>query len=148
MIEISAEMREAIDNALANGTPCILATASRAGEPSIGFRGSMMVWDQENLAYWERSKKSGIEHIEENPLVVVLYRDPARRLGWKFFGTATVFRDGPLREQVMGRVVPRELEPDPERKGYAVIIRVDRITTLGEKDLQLREPSPTAAPEA
>ena len=52
MIDIDDEMRELIDNALANGTPCILATASPTGEPGVGLRGSMMVFNSDSLAYW------------------------------------------------------------------------------------------------
>lgn len=138
MIRLTEEMKQSLNNALANGTPCILATASKDGQPSIGFRGSMMAWDDEHLAYWERGKRSGIQHIEENPKVVVLYRDPAKRLGWKFFGAAAVHQEGELREQVMARVVKPELDRDPERQGFAVIIRVDQITNLLENTLQER----------
>ena len=39
MIQFTDEMREAIDNALANGTPCIVATASSDGViPTWGTR--------------------------------------------------------------------------------------------------------------
>ena len=79
MINIDDEMRELIDNALANETPCILATASPTGEPGVGLRGSMMVFNSESLAYWERTKRAGLEHIQANPKVVVMYRDPVAR---------------------------------------------------------------------
>ncbi len=46
--------KEAIDGALANGTPCVVATASARGEPNISLRGSMMVFDADHLAYWDR----------------------------------------------------------------------------------------------
>jgi len=45
MISISDQMKELIDNALANGSPCILATVSADGEPDICYKGSMMVFD-------------------------------------------------------------------------------------------------------
>jgi len=38
-------MRKMIDPALANGSPCILATVSAEGEPDIGYKGSMMIFD-------------------------------------------------------------------------------------------------------
>ena len=63
MIQIDDEMRELIDNALANGTPCILATASPTGEPGVGLRGSMMVFNSDSLAYWERTKRAGLVSI-------------------------------------------------------------------------------------
>ena len=71
MITLTQEMRERINNALANRTPCILATASATGEPSLGYKGSMMVFDDEHLAYWERARRGLLEHIEQNPKVTV-----------------------------------------------------------------------------
>ena len=139
MINITEEMRECIDNALAKRTPCILATASPTGEPSVGYRGSMMVFDDESLAYWERTYRAGLEHAEANPQVVMMYRDPSTRLAWKFHGDATVYRDGQIRDQVMARVVQPELDRDPERKGFAVIIRLNRIMTMGGEVVQQRD---------
>ena len=138
MIEFTDEMREAIDNALANGTPCIVATASADGDPNVGFKGSVMALDASRLAYWERSRRTILEHIEENPKVVVMYRDPARRLAWRFYGDATVHRDGSTRDDVMARVVQQELDRDPEREGFAIVIDVERITTLGADVVQER----------
>ena len=138
MIQFTDEMREAIDNALANGTPCIVATASSAGEPNLGFKGSVMALDDSRLAYWERSRRTILEHIEENPRAVVMYRDPATRLAWRFYGDVTVHRDGSVRDEVMARVVQPELDRDPEREGFAVVIDVERITTLGADVVQER----------
>ena len=53
MIRMTEEMRDLIDNAIANGTPCILATATKIGELYMSFRGSMMVLDDAFLAYWD-----------------------------------------------------------------------------------------------
>jgi predicted pyridoxine 5'-phosphate oxidase superfamily flavin-nucleotide-binding protein len=138
MIQITDKMRELVDNALANGCPCVLATASADGEPDIGYKGSMMVFDAEHLAYWERTRRQHLKNVLENPKVVVLFRDAKTRVNFRFHGVATVHEQGPLRDQVMARVVAPELEKDPERKGAAVIIRVDRITNLGGEVLQSR----------
>jgi predicted pyridoxine 5'-phosphate oxidase superfamily flavin-nucleotide-binding protein len=138
MISIIDQMREMIDNALANGCPCILATASADGEPDIGYKGSMMIFDKESLAYWERTRRQHLKNILENPRVVVLFRDPKSRVNWRFHGVATIHQQGPIREQVMARTVKDELDKDPERKGAAVVIRVDKITNLAGQVLQSR----------
>jgi hypothetical protein len=131
-------MREMIDNALANGCPCLIATASADGEPDIGFKGSMMVFDKESLAYWERTRRQHLKNLLENPRVVVLFRDPKSRINWRFHGVATIHEQGPIREQVMARTVKDELDKDPERKGAGVVIRVDKITNLAGQVLQTR----------
>ncbi|HXG49933.1 MAG TPA: pyridoxamine 5'-phosphate oxidase family protein [candidate division Zixibacteria bacterium] len=138
MIKLIDQMRELINPALANGCPCILATASPDGEPDIGYKGSMMVFDDESLAYWERTRRQHLKNLQANPKVVVLFRDPKTRVNWRFHGVATIHESGPVREQVMARTVAEELEKDPERKGAAVVIRVDKVTNLAGQVLQSR----------
>ena len=138
MIEILDQMKEMINPALANGCPCILATVSGEGEPDIGYKGSMMVFDKESLAYLERTKRVHLKNLKENQKVVVLFRDAKTKAAFRFHGTATVLDDGPVREQVMTRTVPAELEKDPERKGAAVVIKLDKVTNMGGQVLQSR----------
>jgi hypothetical protein len=138
MIKIIDQMRELIDPALANGCPCILATASPDGEPDIGFKGSMMVFDDESLAYWERTKRQHLKNLTANPKVIVLFRDAKTKVAWRFHGVATVHESGSVRDQVMARTVPAELEKDPERKGAGVVIKLDKITNMGGQVLQSR----------
>jgi hypothetical protein len=131
-------MRELVDNALANGCPCVLATVSADGEPDIGYKGSMMVFNDDSLAYWERTRRQHLKNVQANPKVVVLFRDPKSRVNWRFHGVATVHESGPVRDQVMARTVADELDKDPERKGAAVVIRVDKVSNLGGQVLQSR----------
>jgi general stress protein 26 len=138
MIAIIDQMRELVDNALANGSPCILASVSADGEPDSGYKGSMMVFDGESLAYWERTKRQHMKNVKENPNVIVLFRDAKTKAGWRFHGKATMHEDGPIRDQVMGRTVKEELDKDPERKGAAVVIRLDKITSMGGQVIQSR----------
>ncbi|MPZ75398.1 MAG: hypothetical protein GEU77_02640 [Deltaproteobacteria bacterium] len=138
MIKLIDQMRELVDQALANGNPCILATASADGEPDIGYKGSMMVFDDESLAYWERTRRQHLKNIVANPKVVVLFRDTKVGVNWRFHGVATVHDDGPLRDQVMARTVAAELDKDRERKGSAVIIKLDKVTNLAGQVLQSR----------
>jgi len=138
MIKLTDEMRNLINPALANGCPCILATASPDGEPDIGLKGSMMVFDDESLAYWERTRRQHLKNITANPKVIVLFRDTKTKVNWRFHGVATVHDSGAVRDQVMARTVPAELEKDPERKGSAVVIRIEKVTNLGGQVLQSR----------
>jgi hypothetical protein len=138
MIKLTDEMRELIDNALANRMPCILATASKSGQPTMSYRGSMMVFDDESLAYWDRSKRLSLQQLEENPQVCVMFRHPEKRIVWRFFGEAALHHNGPVRQQVMARVVQPELDRDPERQGIAVVIRVNTILAASGEVLQQR----------
>ena len=137
-VSITGEMKELVDSALADGAPCILGTASADGRPQMSLKGSVLVYDEGTLAYWERSKRSALENIGENPQVVILYRNPAKRVTWRFHGTATVHESGPVRDEVMGRTIKAEIDRDPERTGFAVLVRIDRITELSGNVLQQR----------
>ena len=140
MIKLTDQMRELIDSALAKGTPCLVATASKDGMPNVGYKGSVMVFDDDSLAYWERTRQGTLENVEKNPNVMILFRDPATRAAWRFVGKATVHKEGPLRDQVMARTVQAELDRDQERKGYAVIVRVDKVLPLsGQTPMQNRD---------
>ena len=141
MATINKEWWEAINGALADGTPCLLGTVSGDGQPQISPKGSMLVHDAGTLAYWERSKRTALANIQGNQNVVVYFRNPekAEQLPQgaclRFYGTCRVVEDGPEREAVMGKVVQRELDADKGRTGVAVIIDVDRITNLRGEDL-------------
>jgi predicted pyridoxine 5'-phosphate oxidase superfamily flavin-nucleotide-binding protein len=140
MIQLTQQMRDLIDPALAKGTPCLVATVSKDGMPNIGYKGSVMVFDDESLAYWERTLQGTSQNVEENPNIMILFRDPATRAAWRFVGKATVHKTGALRDQVMARTVQAELDRDPERKGYAVIVKVDKIMPLtGQTPMQSRD---------
>lgn len=140
MINLTQQMRDMIDPALANGTPCLVATASKDGVPNVGYKGSVLVFDDASLAFWERTYQGTLENIQENPTVMVLFRDPATRAAWRFVGQATIHKEGPLRDQIMARTVQAELDRDPERKGYGVLVRVDKVLPLGgQKPMQTRD---------
>ena len=139
MIKLTEEMKELFDTALADGFACLVGTATKDGQPQISPKGSVMVFDDETLAYWERAKRSGLANLEENPKVVVYYSHPVKRIRWRFYGEASVHESGPIREDVMSRTVQAELDRDPEREGVAVLIRVDQVGELSGNILQQRD---------
>jgi predicted pyridoxine 5'-phosphate oxidase superfamily flavin-nucleotide-binding protein len=127
------------DTALADGFACLVGTATKDGQPQISPKGSVMVFDDETLAYWERAKRSGLANLEENPKVVVYYSHPVKRIRWRFYGEASIHDSGAIREEVMSRTVQAELDRDPERLGVAVLIRVDQVGELSGNILQQRD---------
>jgi hypothetical protein len=132
------EFAEAINSAYDDKTPCIWATCDDQGRPDISIKGSSMVFDRDHLAYWERSHGTTIENLRRNPHVVMMYRNPARKLNQlRIFGEAEVHPTGDLREQVRARTIEPELAKDPENRGIAVVVRVHRVM-LGPDIIQRR----------
>jgi hypothetical protein len=137
MIKMTDLMRRLLDQALSDGVPCLVGTATRDGKPQISPKGSVAVLDEQNLCYWERSHRSALAHVSENPNVVVYYRNAARAeeikvrgAAMRFHGVARVIADGPDRERIWNATIPAEQERDPEKKGVGVMIRVSRIEEL------------------
>jgi hypothetical protein len=98
-----------------------------------------LVYDGETLAYWERAKRSALQNVGENPNVVIYYNHQAKRLRWRFHGKATVYADGPIRQEIIDRCVQEELNRDLELLGVAVLVKVEKITELSGNVLQQRD---------
>ena len=127
-IELTDEMAEEVNNARTNEIPCLVGTVGEDGEPDVAIRGSMMVFDKDHLAFWERSRLESLENLRSNPKICVFFRNSkVRGRAWRFYGEATLFEEGEMRQKIMDRVIQIELDADPERKGFGVLIRVDRV---------------------
>jgi hypothetical protein len=48
----------------------------------------------------------------------------------RFYDTATVHKSGPVCEKVWDRLIAPEKEWDKEKKGWAVLIKIDRAEDL------------------
>jgi hypothetical protein len=130
MIDLTG-MAEFVDNAAAQGVPALVATAGTDNQPNLAFKGSLMVWDKDHLAFWERAKGATLTDLQENPKIAAVYRNREAGKTWRFWGVAELLESGPVRERIMGRTIQAELDRDPERTGVAVLIRVDRVSGSG-----------------
>lgn len=48
----------------------------------------------------------------------------------RFYGTARLFRSGPVYEPVWTRLIQPEKDRDPDKKGFTVLIEVERAEEL------------------
>jgi len=138
MIDMNGEMKELVDRSHADGRSCTVGTSDKDGQPQLSLKGSVMVFDSETLAYWERAKRSALKNVAENPKVVVLYNNMDDKIRWRFYGTAEVHESGTIRDEVMARTVQAELDRDPDRLGVAVLVKVNKIAELSGTVLQER----------
>jgi hypothetical protein len=124
---------------------CLVATVLPNGFAQVTPRGSTMVYDEEHLALWERGQGSTTANLQNGTKVTVFFRKPALREAGilpkggiaRFYGLAAIHRAGHVYEEVWRRLVQPEKDRDPDRKGYAVLIRVERAEDLGGASLQL-----------
>ena len=126
------EFAEIVNNARTDDerslTTPLVATAG-TDYPDLAYRGSTMVFDRDHLAWWERTTgRETMANLEKNNRVAVWVRNPVRdRRPLRFYGEARVLESGPERDAVWEKVVQVEKDMDKEKKGVAVIVRVDRV---------------------
>jgi uncharacterized pyridoxamine 5'-phosphate oxidase family protein len=131
------QFAEIVDNARTDNASCLVAT-SNDGWPDAGLKGSVMVWDKDHVAWWERTLRETYAAVQRNPKVCVFCRNPVRdRRTIRMYGSAEIVSDAALRERIWDRVVDVEKEMDKEKKGQAVLVRVDRVR-VGIEDAQRR----------
>jgi hypothetical protein len=130
-----------VDNARTDheqGLTTGLVATSNDGQPDVALKGSLMVWDKDHLAWWERAKRETLAALGVNPRVAVFVRNPTRdRRSLRFYGEARVVDDPDLRERVWDRTVQLEKDMDKEGHGVAVIVRIDRVRA-GPFEIQRR----------
>jgi hypothetical protein len=135
------EFAEIVDNARTDGergqNTGAVATAND-GRPDVALKGSLMVWDTDYLAWWERGRAETEAAVRANPHVAVMVRNIVRdRRTLRFYGEARVVDDAELRERIWQRVTGIEKDTDPEKQGVAVLVRIDRVRA-GKFDIQRR----------
>ena len=138
MISLTPEMQDSINNARANGNPCIVATAARNGTPDLGYIGTMLTLSDSTLAYRNRGNNLTLVSPEENPKVIVIYRNAASGVGWKFRCTATEYEEGPYFDAVNSRLSPTG--SDTSHTGTVVVLEIDQVLTLFGEVLQEKVP--------
>lgn len=126
------EISQAINGALDNGTPVIAAYVDRDGQPQLSLRGTTQVYSADQLALWIRNPEGGlIAALPDNPRLTFFYRDPATGANYQIQGRGRVVADPRVRDVVFDNSPEREQAIDPERRGVAVVLDVDRVTGRG-----------------
>ena len=126
-------------------TTAQVASVLPNGYAQITMRGSLMVFDDEHIAWWERGKGTTTGNLKDGDKVTVFYRNPKLREDGtlpaggvaRFYGTVKLHKAGDTREQIWAKVVQPEKDRDPEQKGWGVLMAVERAEDLGGNALKL-----------
>ncbi len=137
MATIPKTLHDHIDTAFPDNV-CLLGSALPNGYAQITPRGGIMVLDDHHLASWERGKGATAGNLTDGTKLTVYFRKPQLRADGilpkggiaRFYGTAVVHRSGPVYDEVWRRLVQPEKDRDPDKKGYAVLIKVERAEDL------------------
>jgi len=134
-------VRNSVNNAWEDGYPCLLGTAGPDG-PNISPKGSMMLFDDRHLAYWERSKLQALENLRHDKRVIVFYNNMKAQLDGRmesgflrFYGVAELHEDGPIHDAIFARLSKREATHVGADTGIGVLITIDRALDVRGKPI-------------
>jgi Pyridoxamine 5'-phosphate oxidase len=124
---------------------CLVATVLQNGFAQVTPRGSTMVFDDEHLALWERGKGTTSQNLKDGSKITVFFRKSELRQAGilpkggiaRFYGVAELHKSGPIYEEIWNRLVQPEKDRDPEKKGFGVLIKVERVEDLDGAPLNL-----------
>lgn len=144
MARIPKVLHEHVDTAFPANV-VLVGSVLPNGFAQITPRGSAMVFDDAHLALWERGKGSTNANLQDgSKLTFFLRKGSLREAGLlpkggvaRFFGTAAVHKSGPIYEEIWRRLIQPEKDRDPNKKGFAVLIKVERAEDLDGEPLKL-----------
>jgi hypothetical protein len=142
--KIPKSLHEPINTAFPTNV-ALIATVLPNGFAQVTARGSTMVFDDEHIALWERGRGSTNANLQDGSKVTVFFRKPELRASGvlpkggiaRFYGTAKIHKSGPIYDQVWEKLIQPEKNGDPEKKGFAVLIKIDRAEDLSGDPLKL-----------
>jgi len=134
----SRQIKDLIFNGHRDNRVCMLGTNGENG-PNISPKGSMIVLDDEHLAYWERSKRSALDNLLKDPRVVVMYSNKAAfergefdQPGGisRFYGTVEIHQRGKFRDRIRTLPPEREIDHAGAEDGFAMVIKLERAVNM------------------
>ena len=131
-LRLTDEIKSAVDGALDNQTPMMIAYSDNDGEIHLSFRGSIQAYSDDQLAVWARDPGGGLpRHIPASPKVTLFYHDPKTRTTYTFYGRAWIADDPDTRAVIFENSHPREQQMDFRRRGVAIVVDLDRLEGRG-----------------
>jgi hypothetical protein len=135
MATIPKKVWPLIDGAFPHHT-CLIGTVLPDGFAQITPRGSTQVYDGEHISLWERGRGSSTALLADGGKATVFFFDLGAKdvlpIGGlvRLYGTATAHKSGPVYDKVWERLIEPEKKSDPEKKGWAVLIKIERAEDL------------------
>lgn len=142
MAKIPNNLRTHINGAYPDNT-VMIGSVLPDGFAQFTPRGSVYVYDDTHLAMWERGLGSTNDNLADGTKLTVFYRNMALRESGllprggiaRFYGTAILVKEGAQRDEIYNGIIKHEQARDPDKKGFGVLIRIDRAEHIDGKPL-------------
>jgi hypothetical protein len=123
----------------------LIGIALPDGYVNVMPRGSTQVYDDDHFSFWIRGRGTTDKLMRDGLKFTVFFRklrlrsDGVLPIGGiaRFYGTIAVHKSGPVYDKVWERLIPGEKKWDPDKKGFAVLLKVERAEDLFGQPLKL-----------
>ncbi len=146
MAKIPSKLHDHINTAYPKNV-VLVGTALEDGFAQISPRGSVLVYDDQTLGFWDRGRGKTHDAVKDGTKVTFYYRNTELREAGvlpkggiaRFYGTAELHFENDVADDVYDRMAAAERDRDPDKKGSAVLVKIDRAEDLGGDPLNLDE---------
>jgi hypothetical protein len=126
MAILTADMRTLV----ANQELGFIATVCPDGTPNLSPKGTTSVWDDDHLVFADICSPQTIANLRLNPAIEINVVDPIIRKGYRFKGTAEVYRDGDIFERAIASLYESVIWKPHERIHSIVLVLVKKALPL------------------
>jgi len=134
-LKIDDAIKSAINGAFAARKFVVVAYVGADGYAHMSFRGTTQVFGPQQLAVWARKPDDGLaQSILDRPQLTFFYADIVDRQFYTFYGRGHIATDEAVRTQIFDASPELEQSRDPERKGVAIVVDVDRVEAAGTRN--------------
>ena len=124
---------------------CLIGTVLPNGFAQVTPRGSTAVFDDQHFSLWERGRGSTNASLVDGSKVTIFFRKPPLRDAGllprggvaRFYGVARLYKSGSIYEEIWKRLIEPEKKNDPDKKGFGVLIKLERAEDLGGNPLTI-----------
>ena len=137
MAKIPTNLHDYIDDAFPKNV-ILVGTVLDTGYAQISPRGSVLVWDDETLAFWDRGRGRTHDTMQNGTQLTFYFRNTDLRDDGtlpkggiaRFYGSAELHLEGEVRDKVYDKMKQPERDRDPDKSGSAVLVKIERCEDL------------------
>jgi hypothetical protein len=138
-LELDADIRAAIGGAFESHNFLTVGYLGDDGWPHLSHRGTTQVFGPQQLAIWVRRRDDGLaKAMAVRPQVTLFYVDMSVPQLYTFYGRGQVSTDEDVDNRVYENAPEGEQAQDPERRGVALIIELERIVAQGTRNFVMQ----------
>ena len=123
-VTLTADMRAVIQAAHL----CFAATVSPEGMPNLSPKGTIKVWNDQQLYFLDIASPGTRANLQARPWMELNVVDQLSRRGYRFFGPATIHAGDPVFAEAIQRL--GVAEPAPYAVAAVILLSVERAAPL------------------